>query len=171
MESSLAVKREEAQVAKFKTGVFTISATEAVQGTALSCNPCKKEYEILIGKGIAKMFLLHGKQFSPELVHYYLNAITETYNETPETFLLFFKKAANGDFGKFFGEPDIGTIREWFATFMHDEICPALERKNRTIEAGTSERNRSARGIQPVSSIFTVIRKEDDFQGDIGRDL
>ena len=82
----------------------------------------------MIGKAISKMYFLHGKQYTPDIILTFTDAIIETYDyETPETILLFFKKAANGDFGKFYGEPDIGTIREWFAEYLGNTIVPERE--------------------------------------------
>ena len=77
------------------------------------------------------MFFLHGKTFTLDQIELFTDSLIETYNyETPETILLFLSKAANGDFGKFFGEPDIGTIREWFADFLQQTIIPERERVN-----------------------------------------
>lgn len=75
--------------------------------------------------------MMHGKPYTQETILMYLESLTQTYkHETPETIILFLRKAAEGDFGKFYGEPDIGTIREWFADFLEAEIIPARERHN-----------------------------------------
>ena len=116
-------------------------------GTAFMCHPEKIEYVKEISKGIGKMFFMHGKTYNENAIINYTEALIETYKyETPETILLFLKKAANGDFGKFFGEPDIGTIREWFADFLQQTIIPARERAN-TIEKehSTAKPGQSAR--------------------------
>jgi len=73
---------------------------------------------------------MHGKQYTPDIITMFLESIIETYDyETPETILLFLHKAAKGDFGKFYGDPDIGTLREWFADFLQLSIVPAREQK------------------------------------------
>ena len=75
------------------------------------------------------MFYLHGKEYNIDKITFWLESILETYSyETPETILLFLKKAGNGDFGKFFGEPDIGTVRIWFADYLGNTIVPERER-------------------------------------------
>lgn len=122
------IKREEQKLALYKKEGFSISVTDAVNGTTLFGNPCRQEYTIMIGKALSSLFFMHGKQFTPDMIKMFLNSIIDTYQyETPETILLFLKKAANGDFGKFYGEPDIGTIREWFATYLGQTIIPARE--------------------------------------------
>ena len=132
MEQSLVtLKAEETKLAKYRTKGNTISVIEAVTGLVYKCNPYKEEYNILIGQAINRMFVAHGhgKLVSIDNTELWIDLILETYNyETPETILLFLRKAAKGDFGKFYGEPDIGTLREWFATFLGNEIIPARER-------------------------------------------
>ena len=127
---------------RYKTGASTISEIDCITGTALISNPCKKDYNILIGKAISKMFFMHGKQYHQDTVLNYLEAIIDTYNyETPETILSFFHKAGKGDFGKFYGDPDIGTIREWFSEYLGNVIVPARERL-RTTEKETYDNQR-----------------------------
>ena len=143
----------------------SISVTDCIEGTALVCNPCKKDYSILIGKQISKLFFMHGKSYTQDTILMYLESLIETYShETPETILLFLKKAANGDFGKFFGEPDIGTIREWFTDFLQRDVIPARERLHGTVGAGTSERNKGTRGIQNIKQIYSKVTKEKEFK-------
>ena len=75
------------------------------------------------------MFILHGKTYSPGLVEGFAEIIINTYKyESFKTIISFLQKAAAGDFGKFYGDPDIGTIREWFATYLQESIVPARER-------------------------------------------
>ena len=56
-------------------------------------------------------------------------------------FYLFFTRLVKGDFGKFYGDPDIGTIREWFAEYLGNVIVPARERL-RTISKETYDNQR-----------------------------
>lgn len=98
----------------------------------------------LIGKGIAKMFYLHGKQYNPEMIQIFTEEIIDTYkHETPETILLFLSKAAKGDFGKFYGNPDIGTITEWMADFLQNTVVPERERQNQYRERDNSGRGQA----------------------------
>ena len=118
------------------------------------------------------MFTLHGKPFTQDTIITYLESLIETYNyETPETILLFLKKAANGDFGKFFGEPDIGTLREWFADFLEKEIIPARERKHDAIGSGSPVRNIGLKGVQPLQQIYSKVTKEKEFKKGKTRNL
>ena len=115
--------------------------------------------------------MLHGKSYTQDIVFNFLEAIIETYNyETPETILLFLKKAAAGDFGKFYGEPDIGTIREWFATFLGDEIIPARERHQQKEAIGSDDRGqeRSLKDYLSGSSKSGDIFIPDRFKGQAG---
>ena len=116
---------------------------------------------------------MHGKTFTQDTIRFYLEAILETYNyETPETILLFLKKASNGDYGKFFGPPDIGTIREWFTDFLESDIIPARERRNEVNNAGGSrERNRATKGIEPIKQIYTKTVSEGEHKGGKKRTL
>jgi hypothetical protein len=126
-------KEEEQKVQRYKTAGFTISEAECVNGVALSCNPCKKDYNVIIAKHISKMFFMHGKPYTQDTIMMFLESLTETYKyETPQTIIKFLQKAGNGDFGKFYGDPDIGTIREWFADFLEQTIIPARERLHQT---------------------------------------
>ena len=107
----------------------SIGVNECVTGTALTCHGNKLDYIKEIGKGVGNMFFMHGQQYNQQMILNFTESILDTYQyETPETILLFLKKAGNGDFGKFYGTPDIGTIREWFATFLGDFIVPARRR-------------------------------------------
>jgi len=88
------------------------------------------------------MFFLHGKSYTQDMILMFLESLTDTYKyETPETILLFLGKAARGDFGKFYGEPDIGTLREWFADFLQCSIIPERERA-RTINKESYDNTR-----------------------------
>lgn len=72
------------------------------------------------------------KEVSDRNIEAVTDIIIELYEyETPETILLFLHKAKLGDFGKMFNFPDAGTIREWFAVFLENEIIPARERIHR----------------------------------------
>ena len=167
MIQSLAIlKTEETKVVNYsKTLGSTIGVNDCVTGTALICNPCKQEYTVLIGKGLAKMFTLHGKTYSIDTITIYLESLTQTYShETPETILLFLKKAGNGDFGKFYGEPDIGTVREWFTDFLQSEIIPERERQHAANLGGSGQRNLGTKGIQPIKQIYSKVTKEKEFK-------
>jgi hypothetical protein len=120
----------------------SIGVSDCVKGTALVCHGNRVEYTTEIGKGLGKMFFLHGKTYNSQAILNFTEAIIETYKyETPETILLFLKKAANGDFGKFYGEPDIGTLREWFTDFLGKTIVPAREHEaTRTKERYDNQR-------------------------------
>ena len=131
MESLQILQTEETKVKRYQTSVNMISEADCVSGVALKCNPCRKEYNVLIAKSISKIFFMHGQEYTQDQVLMYLESITETYNyETPETILLFLKKTANGDFGKFYGKINIGQLREWFAEFLQQTIIPSRERLN-----------------------------------------
>ena len=133
MESLQKLKTEETKIELYKTAVSTISPIDCVSGVALACNPCRRDYMILIGKQIARMFYLHGKEYNQQLITTFLESLYETYKyETPETILLFLQRAANGDYGKFYGAPDIGTLREWMCDFLQQTIIPERERFNTT---------------------------------------
>lgn len=81
------------------------------------------------------MFIAHGKQINPDIIKLWIDLIYETYKyETAETILLFLTKASRGDFGKFYGDPDIGTLREWFADFLQNTIVPERERQRQANE-------------------------------------
>ena len=164
MESLQTSKTEETRLAKIRTAGSSISVLDCVTSTALKCSPYKEEYILLIGKGISKMFFLHGKKFSTDIIKFYTEAIIEIYDyETPETIIKFFNKAAAGDFGKFYGDPDIGTIREWFADFLQQHIIPAREDQNRRGASGSNDRN-SSKGFQPVKQIYSKVTKEKEFE-------
>ena len=96
----------------------------------------------------------------------FLQSITETYNyETPETILLFLQKAGNGDFGKFYGSPDIGTIREWFADFLQLSIVPAREHKaNQNKETFDNQREQKKSTKDLVKQIHTPVTYEAEFK-------
>jgi len=99
---------------------------------ALRSHPDRQSMHTVIAKAINKMLYKHGKGINDFKVEAILEILIDTYDyETPETILLFLHKAGNGDFGKFFGEPDAGTLREWFGKFLESEIIPARERINR----------------------------------------
>ena len=118
------------------------------------------------------MFFLHGQTFTLDQIEMFTESLIETYEyETPETILLFLGKAAKGDFGKFFGAINIGTLREWFADFLQQEIIPARERLHTAPSVGTGERNRATPGIQPIQTILTKVTKETDFEAGKKRDL
>ena len=152
---------------------LSISVRDCVTGTVLRCHPDRKDYNVLISKAISKMFFMHGKSFTQDMVFMYLESITETYGyETPETILLFLNKAARGDFGKFYGEPDIGTLREWFADFLQMSIIPERERvasQKGMEEAGRFRKYDNERGqIKRINEInkrparFTKVTKEEE---------
>ena len=145
----------------------SISVTECVTGTALICNPCKMEYHQLIGKAISKLFFMHGKTYHENSILNFLESLIDTYNhETPQTILLFLKKAANGDFGKFYGEPDIGTIREWFSDFLQTSIIPARERaqgEHKEVYDNQREQGESLGELIKRSGKHTPTTKESDF--------
>lgn len=146
----------------------TIGDSEAVKDTALVCHPHKDDYIAIIKKAFAKMFVLHGQQYSPDLIEGFTQAITETYkHESPKTILLFLHKAASGDFGKFYGSPDIGTIREWFADFLLQTIIPARERyqtEHKESYDSTREQIQSPReylekgGAKPVTNYLKRVK-------------
>ena len=76
---------------------------------------------------------MHGKEATELQINMFLEVLIDTYKyETPETILLFLHKAAKGDYGKFFGNPDIGTIRQWFAQYLENVIVPERERVQRS---------------------------------------
>ena len=76
---------------------------------------------------------MHGKEATELQINMFLEVLIDTYKyETPETILLFLHKAAKGDFGKFFGNPDIGTLRQWFAIYLENTIIPERERVQRS---------------------------------------
>lgn len=119
------------QVAGITSLKSSIGVNDCVTGAALSCHENKLDYIKEIGKGVGNMFFMHGTQYNQQMILNFTESILDTYQyETPATILLFLKKAGNGDFGKFYGSPDIGTIREWFCNFLQDEIVPARERHN-----------------------------------------
>ena len=108
---------------------------------------------------------MHGKSYTQDTILMYLESLIETYShETPQTILLFLKKASNGDFGKFFGEPDIGTIREWFADFIEKEIIPARLRSHRSSEGAGVGREGMGGGPSPIKQIFTKVTHEKEFK-------
>jgi hypothetical protein len=139
----------------------SISVIDCVESTAFLCHPLKDDYKLLIGKGFSKLFYLHGKQFTPEMIEIFTDEIIDAYKyETPQTILLFLSKASKGDFGKFFGQPDIGTLREWFSTFLRDTIVPERERQRTSITPDNSgrEQARSLRDyIQGSSKTGSVL--------------
>ena len=109
--------------------IKSIGINDCITGTALTCHNLKTEYVIEISKGVGKMFFMHGQTYNKQMILNFTESILETYeHETPQTILLFLKKAANGDYGKFYGAVNIGIIREWFADFLQTEIIPARER-------------------------------------------
>lgn len=108
-----------------------IGVNDCVTGTALSCHENKIDYIKKIGAAVGNMFYMYGAQYDEHMILNFTESILDTYKyETPETILLFLKKAGDGAFGKLYGSPDIGTIREWFADFLQEEIIPARERHN-----------------------------------------
>ena len=111
------------------------------------------------------MFFMHGKPYTQDTILMYLESLIETYShETPETILLFLKKAANGDFGKFFGEHDIGTIREWFTDFLEKEIIPERLRVHRSAEGGAVDRGSRTGESFPAKQIVTKVIYEKEFK-------
>lgn len=164
------LKDQEKQLARVKSSVATIGVVDCVKGTALTCHPLVKDYEVIIKQQITKLFYAYGKGNSANgmKVDLFYELIYESYkHETPETILLFFKKAAEGEFGKFYGDPDIGTLREWFAKFLGSTIVPARERENTTREKDNSQRgqSRSLREYIQGSTKSGPVNLPDQFKG------
>jgi hypothetical protein len=138
---------KEERVTALTSRVSTIGVLECVKGTCLRDHEYRPEYTLIIAKHFSKLFFLHGITFNDTKIEAFTEYITEKYKyETPETIISFLKKASNGDFGKFYGEPDVGTISEWFADFLQEAIIPARERlhqQNSRAESKADERGQA----------------------------
>ena len=107
------------------------------------------------------MFFMHRQSYTPEMVEMYLESIIESYQyETPETIVLFLTKAANGDYGKAYGDIDIGTLREWFADFLLNTIVPAREHERTKNKERYDSQREQKKSLREVIEGHPKVRKQ-----------
>ena len=133
-----------------KNEIARINPDNAIKGIIIREHKDQEAIYNTIAKQVSRMLALLGNDVNDNIVESFTDFFLEKYEyETPETLILFIRKAGNGDFGKPYGRLDTGTLSEWWAKYYEDYISPAFERAN-SVSNEKYERLSSSTGIGSV---------------------